>query len=513
MRLAAYLILNILSIPFLAAQHDWWPVHPGQVNYYCIDTSAYQLDQKQIFSVYIVDSNQTAAGKNYSFNTYINQNINRNNFSCQFKLTSNPLGKQLQVFDSSYVLTTDAGMSIPFAKNTKQDDSIVIISPLNPEHRFSLTYVGQTTMNLYGNMDSIRVYRIGTIPQNIYYDSIILSKQYGLLRMPNIRILEDTNQADWVTPFHHWNIKGTLRLLGNSELSQSSIKKLSYRDCFDFEVGDVMQIKETRVNEFGKNGPDSSVSFNKAIIQRVIDKENYVDSVCYSILNESYHTNTIKSRTTNLMTNQYELDTQTICIKLSLNGLDSFPGTIIKQGSNLVTLTYGFHLNSIPTIESHYIFWLSRSSDTCANYLADVSYNKPYLFYKSLGGPYYYSYSESTSSGSFYSTENERKLEYYSNRQGTWGTPYPFPLSVNEHNGSKKNAVKCYPNPAKQNFTIESKEVQSITITDITGKIVYENQQAEPLTTIACKDWLAGVYVVHISSATQRNQAKLIITH
>jgi hypothetical protein len=113
----AYLCILMLTSILCKAQYDWWPIHPGQVNYYCIDTSMYQIDQKQIFSIYIVDSNQIAAGTNYTFNTYINQNINRKNFLCPYKLKSGPLGIALHVNDSRFVLTTDAGMSVPFAKN------------------------------------------------------------------------------------------------------------------------------------------------------------------------------------------------------------------------------------------------------------------------------------------------------------------------------------------------------------------------------------------------------------
>jgi hypothetical protein len=53
--------------------------------------------------------------------------------------------------------------------------------------------------------------------------------------------------------------------------------------------------------------------------------------------------------------------------------------------------------------------------------------------------------------------------------------------------------------------------MQSIIVTDVTGKIVYEKHQAEPTTTVTCKEWPAGIYFVKCSSANYSEIEKIVV--
>ncbi len=148
--------------------------------------------------------------------------------------------------------------------------------------------------------------------------------------------------------------------------------------------------------------------------------------------------------------------------------------------------------------------------DSCYNLFPDNYFPNLTLFYiKNLGGPYY-------TRDVFFDLsdvgfKSERKLIYYNKSSGTWGTPYPFPLGLKKNTGDKTSIINVYPNPANELFTIASKDMQSITITDITGKIVYENQEPESSITIQCSDWPAGVYVVKCSSDYNYTIQKIVV--
>jgi hypothetical protein len=53
--------------------------------------------------------------------------------------------------------------------------------------------------------------------------------------------------------------------------------------------------------------------------------------------------------------------------------------------------------------------------------------------------------------------------------------------------------------------------MQSIIVTDVTGKIVYQNHQAEPSITITWKEWPAGIYFLMCTSADYSEIEKIVV--
>ena len=80
---------------------------------------------------------------------------------------------------------------------------------------------------------------------------------------------------------------------------------------------------------------------------------------------------------------------------------------------------------------------------------------------------------------------------------------------------TKNDGIKIYPNPAANNLTISfgsSNKKVDVTITDITGKIIYtttasETQKIEVIT----EDFKEGIYVVQIQSADFIATKKLVV--
>lgn len=79
------------------------------------------------------------------------------------------------------------------------------------------------------------------------------------------------------------------------------------------------------------------------------------------------------------------------------------------------------------------------------------------------------------------------------------------------------NAVRIYPNPSSEEFTVEFGKVSetTITVTDVSGKIMYsETRSGSSRTKINCSTWQKGVYFVLVENngaITGRN--KIVVVH
>jgi hypothetical protein len=513
MRLAAYLILNILSIQFLAAQHDWWPIHPGQVNYFKLDTSNLPSKKNKIFGIHITNNQPIVGGIRYHFNHTFNLE-DQPEKDCIYSVNANLLGKYMDVLAESIVLYSTNNTAIQFRKDAHIGDSVIVHFNTKPDVAIVIKLVRQETMNLYGVNDSVRVYGLYSInyPSQLS-DTFVLSKQFGFIRTPNIHTID----RYYISNFYHylnidWHLPGMFQLVAHSNIIPIQLKSLTYLDCFTFEPRDIHHYKESSIKyDYGKGiNPSITTTTNKIIIETIKNKDDYRDSVVYEIVQRFFKSKEVITAFSYDLQESVDTNTFNLSILKTTHLIDTvFPGTFYYRLPNSIFLFARINRYENDGIEQLPLNHLRHDNDTCLGEIPDATRSTNSIYVRGLGGPYY----DFSRGNDDYSEIHERKLIYYNKSTGTWGTPYPFPLSVNEHNGSKKNAVKCYPNPAKQNFTIESKEVQSITITDITGKIVYENQQAEPTTTVTCKEWPAGIYFVKCSSANFNQIEKIVVQH
>ncbi|MDQ3049892.1 MAG: T9SS type A sorting domain-containing protein [Bacteroidota bacterium] len=72
--------------------------------------------------------------------------------------------------------------------------------------------------------------------------------------------------------------------------------------------------------------------------------------------------------------------------------------------------------------------------------------------------------------------------------------------------------LSIFPNPAQNNFTIELLDNNfDITITDIMGRKVFEQQNISPQTQVDSKDFINGIYFVNVTTAEQKVYNQILI--
>jgi hypothetical protein len=499
------------------AQYEWWPIRPGQVNYYVLDTGYYRFPDKFVFGIHITDSVAIPNGRRYNFNDYFHFNINSQS-DCMFHRYNSPLGQYIDISDNGFTLYSERKTPLTFDLRANTGDSTIVVTK---SHNFTIKLISQREVELFGELDSVKIYSISKNTLKPYYDSIILSKHYGLIRVPSIRTFDEFDfyrlSYDLL---YDWDIPGTLRLVGNTAHPNNPYTPLTYKDCFDFKVGDVHHITEERfTREYSPSGISKigDKITKSIIINTVLNRADYADSIVYQIKEEVYTSFEHKTYYSYSFTDSLKQDTLTIRISLAPHYMDTiisgtFTPIFDPWGPRSGQLLYVAKLMSfgLPGIVDVSLAHLSEEADSCLYEKSDWSKRGDKLYLKNLGGPYYSESSIDWFMGNW-SSDFVRKLIYYNNSQGTWGMPYPFPLSVKEQDGNTKHKVNHFPNPANERFTIESNEVQSITITDVTGKIVYEKHQAEPTTTVTCKEWPAGIYFVKCSSANYSEIEKIVV--
>lgn len=78
------------------------------------------------------------------------------------------------------------------------------------------------------------------------------------------------------------------------------------------------------------------------------------------------------------------------------------------------------------------------------------------------------------------------------------------------------NSVNLYPNPVSNELTVELSSYESptfLTVTDLSGKLIYETQLDNMTQKIITADWQNGVYLFTIYSESSRQVKKIIVSH
>lgn len=87
-----------------------------------------------------------------------------------------------------------------------------------------------------------------------------------------------------------------------------------------------------------------------------------------------------------------------------------------------------------------------------------------------------------------------------------------FPLSVNEMNNGN-NYIHAYPNPAADILHLDVSNQQkdgSITISDISGKIVYLQKNISEHMSVSIADWNSGLYIIRYTTDNQTSVLKIV---
>jgi hypothetical protein len=95
----------------------------------------------------------------------------------------------------------------------------------------------------------------------------------------------------------------------------------------------------------------------------------------------------------------------------------------------------------------------------------------------------------------------KRYFVYVRKNDTTWGTPFPFHLSIDEEN-KKPLSITIYPNPAQDEITITSLNKHNpciqLFLTDITGKLIHNDHTVGTEIRLPLPPLTAGVYFVTV---------------
>lgn len=215
----------------------------------------------------------------------------------------------------------------------------------------------------------------------------------------------------------------------------------------------------------------------------------------------------------------FKRDTLSLRIPLAPHNMDTiisgtFTPIFDPWGPRSGQLLYVAKLMSfgLPGIVDVSLAHLREEADSCLYEKPDWSKRGDRLYLKNIGGPYY---SENTSDWFMgnWTSNFFRKLIYYNNSQGTWGTPYPFPLGLNKNHHTISDWVKIYPNPAKDWIQVSAIQSANLSIYDLQGRMVYEAiLSANENTQIPCSEWNAGVYIVKATSEKGTQCVKVVVS-
>ncbi|PCI98385.1 MAG: hypothetical protein COB15_06125 [Flavobacteriales bacterium] len=89
--------------------------------------------------------------------------------------------------------------------------------------------------------------------------------------------------------------------------------------------------------------------------------------------------------------------------------------------------------------------------------------------------------------------------------------------TVGVDNVELENTLSIYPNPAKDNFSINLKGALvndiNVNVYDVTGKLVYTTLMKNNTTLVNTKEWTNGIYQVHMSNDTHSSTQKVVVQH
>ena len=339
-----------------------------------------------------------------------------------------------------------------------------------------VSFLGQTdsaktiSFTVYDpNMDSV-------IPHPVNDMTIIISKNYGMIQTLNFGLFPDG------TPIYQE--LQTYNVMGMSS-PEIGIVNLTWREIFDFEVGDEIHIVEIRGIM-----AQSDVWETKYIY---LDKIVQLNTIEYRIDRE------IKKRKIYGEVTEYTHDTITepYDYYFSINKLS---GEIIEMGKylNEIRMEVGDILKKTILPDKERV----SLQDSCWHDYHIGCSNRNYL--KGLGGPYYDC--RMLVSPTMYRTDS-RSLQYYKKGDITWGTP----LSIEDI--KIYNNVKIYPNPTRGLLHVQSNELQvtEIQICDIVGRCLLS---IKPLPsqeqTIDISHLSNGIYFMKVKTTERESIHKII---
>ena len=416
--------------------------------------------------------------------------------NCYTPLGASWLGK--------YVIIKSDGFNY-FFNNNNDTIKINTLAPVFESYKcystsngsnIAATVISIDTMSFLGIIDSVKTisfqYKdsLGTSIQNpVNNYKIKLSKNYGLINILDFYTFPNVTDS--------LKIIGTPNLIGKQNLTSQRV--------FDYNIGDEFHYS------YHESYLSSYIPYSKDSIRilKVLNKNVTQDSVTYTFKRCEKD---VKRVDTNFITTSYYNDTiNTTIIYANVNKLiDKYlPEESILEYNNthLSNLKMKFAMNKRTNkiLPSQAEMYLNNSGDECWSeiFFDGCAINCEYI--EGCGGPYYYCM--------FGLTEYKSQLLYYKKGNEEWGTPLNcdaiLNAGINENNNNAN--ISIYPNPVKDNLTIETNanQEQRLEILNLFGQTIYTiyiNKKA----IINTSAFANGVYILKIYSDKETIVKKFI---
>jgi hypothetical protein len=331
------------------------------------------------------------------------------------------------------------------------------------------------TIPVFGKMDSVKII---TLTSN---DSIVLSKNYGILKFPN---------SDSV--HQHINLVG----IEGRNVGMSVPK---FKDIFDLKVDDIFYYRHNSDTYRTHKLTDKKI--------RIIAKKINGDTITYTV---NYKSRSIAHNDIGNWTfTTYSNVADSIMIYTDYNKIlfDGYSGMILKEGYDYQGGYYKPINNSYNNLFSVYTktppfnpYIKSSTTDTILEYfhLPQASTFHSVEYGSSLGvidDSFFEMYSVPS-----YRAEKETLLGYIRNGKTT-GTTIDDSIFTSVPSFEDELSFKIYPNPVKNNFVIENESNMkqgNMQIFDINGRELLQQKITTIKTEIDISSLAKGIYFVKL---------------
>lgn len=351
--------------------------------------------------------------------------------------------------------------------------------------------------NVFGVTDSIKSIRISAPDYNFDGDTLLLSKQYGLLNTYNFYAFPDMNESYYEMPLKLYNVYGILsKNLGGSNLTMF--------DVFDFQPGDEIQYEKTNLN------------FGSGTILQIAEhytsrQDYYPDSIVYG-LDRSVLVRQLTPDTDSIVSLTTVATTRTILPNPYFDALPTLPVAdqhwVDGEALAYYSMEDGDYLQKqdLSSFGGGNATLVKNPDNDCYQPAIDGACpGTPHTYLKGLGGPYYY-----CSQGAPYIKRSE--LTYFLKDTLEWGSPFDFSVSVAE--AERDTGFRLYPNPASDEVRIQTMlpaANMNIDIFDLSGRRVLHNSLPSGKTVLDISKLPPGVYSVRVTLSGKVFAQKLIV--
>ncbi len=402
-------------------------------------------------------------------------------------IQSNGLSVFLNKESDSVKLKTNAILYESWTAYQFPDSSTVVATVINHDTLSFLGLVDSTKTIGFKVFDK----KMNPLSHMLNAMSIIISKNYGLVKTLNFSMFPDFNE--------YYNYQDQLQeyTLAGLSAPKLGIQNLEWYAVNDFQVGDEIHVSYENSEWYD---PAYVVCDLRQTIYKYLSRKENADSIVYTI----ERTQSQKQTAIANITYTYVHDTiQSIIKPWPL--FEKLPGEVIFSDNWAYVLSMKSNNFISKTIPSVYDRFHLNSESCWSNCCADGCFPAD-IYLKGLGGPYYECDNVFSGGGL------TNKFVYYKKGSDSWGVPLVI-TSVKDNRVEDK--IEIYPNPAKNRIYITVKNLEFLFVLEIAnmeGQVLLAKKIDSNSSSVNIENFKSGFYIYRFSKNGVRiKTGKLII--